>query len=138
MRFKLDKSGDAIGLFAPDGALIDSVTFGPQISKWSQGRVPDGAPGQHFLVTPSPQATNSLPPAPPLRFTGIRHSPGGAVTITWQAAPGRLYRVDAKDSLGDAAWTPIGPPAPATIDTVSYTDSGGAPIQRFYRVTQVD
>ena len=136
--FKLDKAGDAIGLFAPDGALIDSVTFGPQISGWSQGRVPDGGTGLHFFVTPSPLGTNSLPPAPPLRFTEIHRSPAGAVTMTWQAAVGRLYRVEAKERLDDAAWTPLSLPAPATSRTVSFIDAGGAPRQRFYRVAQVD
>ena len=136
--FKLDKSGDAIGLFAPDGALIDSVTFGPQLGDWSQGRVPDGAPGLHFFVTPSPLATNSLPPAPPPRLTTIRLQPEGAVTFTWQAAPGRLYRVEATASLDAAVWVPLSAPAPATGDTVSFTDFLSARGRRFYRITQVD
>ncbi|HXJ61845.1 MAG TPA: lamin tail domain-containing protein [Verrucomicrobiae bacterium] len=136
--FKLNKAGDAIGLFAPDGTLIDSVTFGPQFSNWSQGRVPDGAPALHFLVTPSPRATNSLPPAPPPRFTHIDRLPTGAITITWQATPGRLYRVEAKDSLADGTWTALTVAAPATTDTVSVIAPAGAQRQRFYRIAQAD
>jgi hypothetical protein len=136
--FKLDKEGDAIALFAPDGSLIDSVTFGPQISNWSQGRVPDGTLGLHFFVGPSPRGTNSLPLALPPRFTAVQQQPAGAVTITWQTTPGRLYLVEAKDNLDEIAWTPVSVPAPATSDTVSFTDSIGVRRQRFYRVTQMD
>jgi hypothetical protein len=136
--FKLDKAGDAIGLFAPDGTLIDSVTFGPQISNWSQGRVPDGAPGLHFLVLPSPLKTNSLPAASELRFTEIRRLPTGAIALSWQATPGRLYRVEAKDSLGEVTWTELTVAAPATSGAMSFIDPAGALRQRFYRIAQAD
>ena len=36
--FKLNQNGEEIGLFAPDGTLVDSVDFGPQIADVSQGR----------------------------------------------------------------------------------------------------
>ena len=39
----------AIALFAPDGTLIDGVTFGPQTTDVSQGRFPDG-PGTNCSV----------------------------------------------------------------------------------------
>ena len=100
--------------------------------------MPDGATGLHFFVAPSPLATNSLPPAPLLRFIGVYRSPAGAVTFTWQAGPGRLYRLEAKDRLDDATWTPLSGPAPATSETVSFIESVGAQRQRFYRVTQMD
>jgi hypothetical protein len=41
--FSLSKKGEAIGLFAPDGTVIDGITFGQQISDVSQGRFPDGS-----------------------------------------------------------------------------------------------
>ena len=84
------------------------------------------------------QWPNSLPPAPPPRFTHIDRLPTGAITITWQATPGRLYRVEAKDSLGDATWTALTVAAPATADTVSVIDPAGAQRQRFYRIAQAD
>ena len=138
VNFKLEKAGEAIGLFAPEGTLIDSETFGAQVSNWSQGRAPDGAAGMHFLVTPSPRATNILPPAPPPRFTEAKRLPDGEIIITWQATPGRHYRVEAKDRLDDAAWTPLSEYAPATTASLSFTDPNGARPQRFYRVVQVD
>ena len=36
--FKLSQAGEAIGLFAPDGTTIDTVTFGVQTNDVSQGR----------------------------------------------------------------------------------------------------
>jgi hypothetical protein len=136
--FKLNKAGQAIGLFAPDGTPIDAVTFGPQVSNWSQGRVPDGAPGIHFFVTPSPLATNTLPPAPPPRFAGIQRLPSGPIVLTWLAVPGRLYRIEAKTHLDDAAWMPLGEALPAPAVSVSMTDSTPLTPQRFYRVVLAD
>ena len=61
MNFKLEKNGEAIGLFASDGALIDAVTFGPQTNNVSQGRSPDGFGPIYFLPTPTPRAANQGP-----------------------------------------------------------------------------
>lgn len=61
--FKLSSSGDAIYLVAANGAtLIDSISFGPQSSGTSQGRLPDGSQSfQLFPATSSPGASNHLP-----------------------------------------------------------------------------
>ena len=136
--FKLEKAGEAIGLVAPEGTLIDAVTFGAQVSNWSQGRVPDGAAGFHFFITPSPLATNTLPPAAPPQFLEVQRLPAGSITLTWQATPGRIYRMEAKDGLEDPAWTPLSTNAPATAASVSFTDLIGGRPQRFYRVVQAD
>ena len=61
--FKLDKSGEAIGLFAPDGTAIDAIVFGAQTSNVSEGRYPDGGELRLFMPAPSPKAPNILPPA---------------------------------------------------------------------------
>jgi hypothetical protein len=136
--FKLEKAGESIGLFAPVGTLIDAVTFVQQVGNWSQGRAPDGAPDIHFFVTPSPLATNTLPPALPPRVTSIQLLSGGPIVITWQAAPGRLYRVEAKTNLDDTAWTPLADALPALAASVTFTDFPGVLPQRFYRVVLVD
>ena len=60
--FKLSQDGEAIGLFAPDGTLIDAVVFGPQSDDVSQGRWPDGERGGfYFFTRPTPGISNVLP-----------------------------------------------------------------------------
>ncbi len=63
--FKLDKDGEAIGLFAADGTTIDSVTFGPQTTNVSMGRQPDGSPGIGFIALPTPRSSNLVANTPP-------------------------------------------------------------------------
>ena len=61
INFKLSKSGSQIGLFAPDGQLVDSVTFGEQISNVSMGRYPDGEEGPVVAFElPTPSNPNLL------------------------------------------------------------------------------
>ena len=61
VNFKLAKDGEALGLFALDGARIDSVTFGTQTNDVSQGRYPDGAGPLCFMSEPTPRAPNRVP-----------------------------------------------------------------------------
>ena len=57
--FKLSQAGEAIGLFAPDGTLIDAVVFGPQTEDVSQGRWPDGSgESSYFFGRPTPGVSN--------------------------------------------------------------------------------
>jgi hypothetical protein len=58
--FKLSKAGDAIGLFAADGTVIDFVPFGPQEPDVSEGRFPDGTDGAAFFARPTPRSRNFL------------------------------------------------------------------------------
>ena len=59
MNFRLDQSGEHIGLFASGGTQIDAVIFEPQFDDLSQGRFPDGPNPIYFLATPTPSAPNS-------------------------------------------------------------------------------
>jgi len=60
--FKLSQAGEAIGLFAPDGTLIDAVVFGAQTDDVSQGRWPDGGGGSFYLFNrPTPGVSNVSP-----------------------------------------------------------------------------
>jgi hypothetical protein len=57
--FKLDAGGDNILLSAPDGfTVIDSVSFGMQVSDTSYGRYPDGSPVWEFFSNTTPGASN--------------------------------------------------------------------------------
>ncbi len=56
---KLSGSGEAIGLFAPNGTtVIDSITFGAQTDDVSYGRYPDGSATWQLFTTPTPRASN--------------------------------------------------------------------------------
>ena len=55
--FKLDADGDDLGLYAPDGAPLDQLTFGGQIADVTAGRAPDGG-ALGFLPEPTPGDSN--------------------------------------------------------------------------------
>jgi len=56
--FQLATGGEALGLFAPDGRLVDAITFGQQTNNISQGRCPDGATNIIFMNVPTPRTAN--------------------------------------------------------------------------------
>jgi hypothetical protein len=59
--FKLSSSGEQLGLYATDGEhllMVDTLTFGPQGTDTSYGRIPDGG-GWRVLTVPTPGAENS-------------------------------------------------------------------------------
>jgi len=77
-------------------------------------------------------------PAPVLAVPSIQR-PQGFVTLSWSAIPGRRYRVQFKNSLGDLVWTNVGSVVLAAGDTASLVDgSGAASQQRFYRVLMAE
>ncbi len=58
--FKLASSSEAMGLFAPDGTLVDGVIFGQQSPDISQGRFPDGSEAIMTLTNPTPGQANKI------------------------------------------------------------------------------
>ena len=66
--FSLAKGGESISLFAPDGTLIDLVSFGLQTTDVSQGRYVDGSTAIFAMANPTPRTANflSTPNAPPI------------------------------------------------------------------------
>ena len=62
VNFNLSRDGESLGLFAPNGALIDAVNFGPQDNGVSEGRFPDGSTNiTRFPGTATPGLPNVLP-----------------------------------------------------------------------------
>ncbi|MDD3876254.1 MAG: lamin tail domain-containing protein [Bacteroidales bacterium] len=60
LSFKLSAGGEQIGIIAPDGlTIIDSVTFGQQITDISYGRYPNGNNNWLYFNFPTPGASNS-------------------------------------------------------------------------------
>lgn len=68
VNFRLSADGEAIGLFAPDGTLVDSVTFGKQSADVSMGRFPDGSNEISVFTNATPGKANMLiePNLPPI------------------------------------------------------------------------
>jgi hypothetical protein len=135
--FKLDKSGEAIGLFAPDGTAIDAIVFGPQTANISEGRYPNGGELRLFMPTPSPRLSNVLPPATNTpTITACTFQTDHSFKLTFQTSPGHIYRVEYKNELADPIWLPIGSDFFATSDAATISDDSAAG-QRFYRVFMV-
>ncbi len=58
VNFRLSRSGEAIGLFDPNGVLADLITFGPQARDGVNGRYPDGSANVQALSSATPGAPN--------------------------------------------------------------------------------
>jgi len=58
--FKLSAKGETIGLFASDGSLVDSLTFGEQMQDVSYGRITDGDTNWGYMINPTPNAANLI------------------------------------------------------------------------------
>jgi len=68
---KLSSSGEAMGLFLPDGVtLVDQVLFGVQNSNISSGRSTDGSGLFQIFTDPTPGASNNTSGSP-TTYTGI-------------------------------------------------------------------
>ena len=64
--------------------------------------------------------------------------PGTMVALGWTTQFGHRYRLQFKNSPGDAAWQNAGPEFPASGPMFNYTNAVGSAAQRIYRVILVD
>ncbi|MBI5385136.1 MAG: lamin tail domain-containing protein [Verrucomicrobia bacterium] len=133
--FKLSGTGEALGLFAPDGTPQHAVTFGAQFQNVSQGLFPDGDTNAVYSMTNwTPRATNRLgTPPPPEIADGTLVVADGAIAFSLPAWPGRAYRVDFKDDLGFPLWLPLSTNRTDNGVILIHDDTAGR-AQRFYRV----
>lgn len=143
--FKLSKGGEEIGLYAPDGRLVNAVKFGAQDDDVSQGRFPNGAPGTNyvFLPTTTPGAPNTLGQAenqPPvlgtitnksvnegslLSFTVTATDPDAGQSLTYSADGALPTGATLNAQSGTFAWTPTEAQGHGTYTiTVIVTDDG--------------
>lgn len=86
VNFGLSKNGEAIALVAPDGNVIDSVTFGAQVADQSQGRMLDGgATITNMLSTPG--STNQVVNTAPVlaAIADATFYPGGLIAFSASA-----------------------------------------------------
>ena len=141
--FSLAKGGEAIGLFAPDGTLIDGVAFGAQTSDVSQGRFPDGASSIFFMTNATPRTTNVLPGSntpPTLALIGGKSINEGALlsftavatdtnvpaqTLTFSLGAGAPDGASIHPTSGLFTWIPTEAQGPGTYPVaIRVTDSG--------------
>jgi hypothetical protein len=125
VNFKLDKAGEAIGLFAPDGTAVDAITFGPQTNDVSEGRYPDGSAFRSFMTTATPRTNNIVPNTPPilgpipnkaivvgqtLSFTATAtDNDQPPQTLTYSLGPGAPGNATINPSTGQFTWSPAVP-----------------------------
>ena len=147
VNFKLSKDGDAIGLFAPDGTVMDFRTFGAQATDASEGRYPDGAGSILAFTQPSPRTTNSVlyPNTAPVMdaisnltvFEGqllllnisAHDSDLPAQHLTFSVAPGAPANASINPDTGLFAWRPTATQAPSTnLIALCVTDDGVPPL----------
>lgn len=111
--FKMDKAGEALGLFGANGEAIDYVVYGAQTENVSMGRYPDGSGNIQSMVMPTPGTNNIFNTAPLLApIPDQLVYPGQTLTVYASAVDndaGQTLRF----SLG------AGAPAGALIDTAS-------------------
>jgi hypothetical protein len=115
MNFSLRQAGEAIGIFAADGTLIDAVSFLQQTNNVSQGRTPHDGPNVIYLTMPTPRGANGSGPTGPI--TAAIDLSGNTVIITFNTTPGLRYRVDFKNDLNAPAWTKRAPAQGATASS---------------------
>jgi len=89
--FNLSALGDSIFLYAPDGSVVDSVTFGQQAPDLSEGRWKDGEPAPFYpLGAFTPDAPNvfAVPNTPPAvsNLVGLTVTEGQAFSLAIPAS----------------------------------------------------
>jgi hypothetical protein len=145
--FKLSKDGEAIGLFAADGTVIDFVSFGPQEADVSQGRFPDGSAYIVTLTQPTPGTANylALTNTPPVIgaisdgtiFDGQLLLFNASATdtdvppqhLTFSLDDGAPANAAINPDTGLFSWRPSSAQAPSTNSiTVRVTDDGTPPM----------
>ncbi len=76
MSFKLEKGGEQLGLYTPEGVPVDTLSFGAQQDDLSYGRLGNDANRWSFFSPPSPGAVNDsqdsveVTPQPIFSITG--------------------------------------------------------------------
>lgn len=117
VNFQLSAKGEAIGLFAPDGTAIDTVTFGAQETDISEGRCPDGGPTWVRFTQPTPRAANLCQVNRPRLVWSLQG--GGRLRLEWDATMGARYALEATDRLDGTGWTVVSPETAAVSSSMT-------------------
>ncbi|MFN0068624.1 MAG: lamin tail domain-containing protein [Limisphaerales bacterium] len=140
--FRLSGSGEALGLFAPDGTPVDTLTFGPLANNVGQGRFPDGgappfitfaqySPGQPNIAAGANQppvlgviGNRAVDEGETLTFKATATDPDAGQTRTFSLV-GAPAAATINAATGDFAWTTTEADGPREfVFSVRVTDSG--------------
>ena len=109
--FRLNRNGEYVGLFGPDGQVIDEVTFWEQEADVSLGRLGTVSDQWVAFPIPTPRKANTTrhrlrapPDAPPVEITPGSGRYAGPVTVQlYTPVPGSLlyYTLDGSDPTVD-------------------------------------
>jgi hypothetical protein len=120
--------GPASGLltWSPTAGQVGAHSIGVRIT--DNASVPASASGVVRVVVNA---------APTIVFTEIRLVAGDALAISWQSEPGRTYRLDYQEDLGEPAWTSAGQYLAVGATTTATNALAGA-TRRYYRLQRLD
>jgi hypothetical protein len=145
--FNLSKAGDAVGIFAADGTVIDFVSFGAQSPNISEGRFPDGTGSLFALTAPTPRNANFLATANTAPVMGgiadqiviegqllllnasATDADAPPQTLAFSLDSGAPAGAAINPSSGLFSWRPDATQAPGTnLITIRVTDDGSPPM----------
>jgi hypothetical protein len=155
VNFALSGAGEQIGFFAPDGSLVDSLTFGAQSSDVSEGLYPDGNPPPTLVLDmPTPGTANLMaggnrPPvisAPDTRtvtemtalnFDVDATDPDSGQTVSFSLGAGAPAGASIDASTGSFAWTPSETQGPAVYSVMVLATDDGTPNRTAAKSVQI-
>ena len=133
VNFALSRNGEAIGLFAPDGSPVDTLTFTAQAQDRSDGRWPDGDPEFYRMSPSTPGGTNQV-----LRVRDLTGTAPDAPVTAGRSPPCPAPSTASTPSTTCAAVTglPLGVVTALGLHS-SFADTNAPPAPlRFYRVSE--
>ena len=141
--FRLSRAGEYVGLFDPDGQLVDGVKFGLQHTDISLGRLGLAFDVWVAFSPPTPGAANTGTPRPAPDAAPVVVTPGsgrytGPMTIRLAAPlPGSMvyYTLDGSDPMvdGQAYTAPLEVTETTVVQAVALRD--GVPMSRLTTAT---
>ena len=141
--FRLNRGGEYVGLFGPDGQLVDGVKFGLQHTDISLGRLGLASDLWGAFPTPTPGAANTGTPRPAPDAAPVVVTPGSGrytspMTIRLAAPlPGSMvyYTLDGSDPMvdGQAYTAPLEVTETTVVRAVALRD--GVPMSRLTTAT---
>jgi hypothetical protein len=130
VNFKLGASGDQLRLYAPDGTLVNGVTFGAQQKNVSEGRYADGGPDTKVMYIPTPGSSNRL-----FEACAVQAPSGGVFRVTWNTLRGQRYELRSTWDMANTNWVSYSVETNAMTNTMTFSlpEDGS---RRFYRLLQ--
>ena len=110
--FKLSAGGEQVGLFTPEGEVVDSLTYGDLSADISYGRFPNASATWARFDVPTPGAANTsapfeeAPAAPEISLASGFYAPGATVELASDTDVTVRYTLDGTDPVETSAVAP--------------------------------